>query len=101
MTMLLLLFFFGLLLTLGLYFLLANLLKLPTLGATKALLNVNGRKKKASKGLEALLYSYAVKLAKFIHMDKYKRNRMCVMLKAADIPMTPEIYTASVTIRTG
>ena len=71
-----LLFVVGGLLVIGLFFILADVLKLPTLKAAKAMLGAGKESKKASKTLEAWLMSGAVKLARHIRMDEYKRARM-------------------------
>lgn len=96
-----LLFLFAVLLATGLFFISADALKLPTMGAAKAMLSVGKQSKKASKTLEAYLMSGAVKLSKIIRMDEYKRSRMQNVLKAAGIAMTPEIYTAYAIVKAG
>lgn len=96
-----LLFFFAILLAAGLFFLLCDLLDVPTLAAAKALLSAGREKKKAAKSMEAYLMTAAVKLSKFIRMDEYKRNRLANTLKAAGNPMTPELYTAYAIAKAG
>lgn len=44
--------------------------------------------------MEALLLGWAVKLARFVPMDEYKRRRLTQTLTAAGLDMTPEVYTA-------
>jgi archaeal flagellar protein FlaJ len=96
-----LLFFFAVLLAAGLFFLLCDLLKLPTLAAAKALLNAGMEKKKAAKSLEAYLMTAAVRLATLIRMDEYRRSRLANTLKAAGNSMTPELYTAYAIVKAG
>lgn len=95
------LFFTGILLAAGLYFILASLLKLPSMGAAKAMLNAGRKNKKAAKTLEAWLITGAVKLSRYIRMDEYKRSRMANVLKAAGISMTPEVYSAYAITKAG
>lgn len=95
------LFFTGILLAAGLYFILASLLKLPSMGAAKAMLNAGRNNKKAAKTVEVWLMSGAVKLSKYIRMDDYKRSRMANVLKAAGIGMTPEVYSAYAITKAG
>ncbi|MGF7145462.1 hypothetical protein HNQ56_003905 [Anaerotaenia torta] len=95
------LFFTGILLAAGLYFILASLLKLPSMGAAKAMLNAGRKNKKAAKTLEAWLMTGAVKLPRCIRMDEYKRSRMANVLKAAGISMTPEVYSAYAITKAG
>ena len=96
-----LLFLFAILLAAGLFFLLCDLLKFPTLAASKALLNAGREKKNSAKSMKTYLMASAVKLSKFIHMDEYKRSRLANTLKAAGNPMTPELYTAYAIVKGG
>lgn len=96
-----LLFLFAVLFAAGLFFILANALKLPTMGAAKAMLGAGKRDKKASKTVEAYLMSGAVRLSKFIRMDEYRKSRITNVLKSAGISMTPEVYTAYAFVKAG
>lgn len=95
------LFFFGALFAFGLFLILADILKLPTLRTAKAMLNAGREDKKASKTVEAWLMSGAVQLSKLIRMDEYKRGRMANVLKAAGVGMTPEVYSAYAIVKAG
>lgn len=97
----LMLFAFGLLLALGLFFIAADLLKLPRLATQRAMLSVGRREKKQARSVEALLMGWAVRLAPHIHMDEYKRSRLRNVLAAAGLNMTPEEYSAFAMVKTG
>ena len=99
--MMILLLLFAVLLAAGLFFISADVLKLPTMGTAKAMLSAGKQGKKASKTVETYLMSGAVKLSKIIRMDEYKRSRMQNVLKAAGIAMTPEVYTAYAIVKAG
>lgn len=99
--MITLMLLFAILLAAGLFFILADVLKLPTLGAAKAMLSVGRQDKKAAKTIEAWLMSVAVRLSKRIPMDAYKKSRMANLLKAAGIAMTPEVYAAYAMVKAG
>ena len=71
-----LLFLFTALFAAGLFFILAEALKLPAMGTAKAMLSAGKEDKKAAKTVEAWLMSGAVKLSKYIRMDEYKKSRM-------------------------
>ena len=90
----LLLILFGAALAAGLYFVLADLLKLPRLSTERALISAGRRERSLVKSLEALILGWALKLAPFIKMDAYKRRRLESKLAAAGLDMTPEVYTA-------
>ena len=66
-----LIFLFGALLALGLFFIAADFLKLPRLATQRAMLSVGRQEKKQARSMEALLMGWAVKLAPHIHMDEY------------------------------
>lgn len=95
------LFFTGILIATGLFLILADVLKLPAMGAGKAMLGAGKENKKAAKTVEAWLMTGAVKLSKYIRMDEYKRGRMTNILKASGISMTPEVYTAYAITKSG
>lgn len=95
------LFFTGILLAAGLFFILADIMKLPTLKTARAMLGAGKGSKKAAKTLEAWLMTGAVKLSKHIRMDEYKHIRMANVLKAAGYTMTPEVYTAYAITKSG
>lgn len=96
-----LLFLFGVFLALGLFYLAAAFLRLPTTGASRAMLGTAKQEKKAAKTVEACLMSAAVKLSKYIRMDEYKRSRMANVLKAGGMGMEPEVYQAYALVKAG
>ena len=63
-----LLFLFGCALAAGLFFIAADILKLPRLSTEKALLSAGKAEHKRMKSLDALFLGWAIKLSKFIHM---------------------------------
>lgn len=94
-------FLFGALLAAGLFFVAADLLKLPRLATQRALLSVGRREKKQARSLDALLMGWAAKLSGHIRMDEYKRLRLQNILSAAGMGMTPEVYTAFAIVKAG
>lgn len=96
-----LLFLFGAFLALGLFFIAASILRLPTIGAAKAMLGTVKQERKAAKSLETRLMTAAVRLSKLIHMDEYKRGRMNNILKASGLNLSPEVYQAYVIVKSG
>lgn len=96
-----LLFLFGAFLALGLFFIAASILRLPTIGAAKAMLGTVKQERKAAKNLETHLMTAAVRLSKWIHMDEYKRGRMNNSLKASGLNLSPEVYQAYAIVKSG
>ena len=87
-----LIFTFGILLAFGLFFILADVLKLPYLSAAKAMLSTTRAEKKAARSFETYLMTFAVKLSRYIRMDEYRKHRLKIVLKATGMNMEPEIY---------
>ena len=65
----------GMSLAVGLYILLANILKLPRIAVTKAVLNVIRQDKKQTKILEVLVFDLSSKLANYIRLEEYKKRK--------------------------
>lgn len=99
--MLILLCCFGVTLAAGLFFLLADFLRLPYLRTSKAMINTGRETKKAVKSLETYLLSLAIRLAPYIHMDEYKRGRQKNILKASGLNLEPEVYQAYALVKAG
>ena len=78
----------------GLYFIIADRLKIPYLKSSKAIMNMGRTDRKLTTVIEAVIMDLSIKLSKIIPMDRYKRNRLSATLKAAGISMTPECYQA-------
>lgn len=92
--MMLLIVLFGILFAIGLFFILAEVLKLPRLATGKAMLSAMSKQKSKAKNVDVLIGSLSVKLAKYLPMDEYKKNRMKNTLKAAGINQSPEEFMA-------
>lgn len=95
------LFFIGVLIAAGLFFIFSDVLKLPTMKTARAMLGAGKENKKTAKTIEAWIMSGAVRLSKYIRMDEYKRSRMANILKATGFSMTPEVYTAYAITKAG
>ena len=70
--MTILLFLFGVAVAAGLFFILADILKLPRLSTEKALLSAGRTEKKRMKSLDALFLGWAIKISKFTP-DRHRR----------------------------
>lgn len=97
--MTILIFLFGVLLAAGLFFIAADLLRLPSLATQKAMLTAGKQAKCKPKTIDTLLHNAAVRLSRYIRMDEYKRSRMKNTLSAAGLNTTPELFTASVIVK--
>lgn len=99
--MLYILIIFTVLFSFGAYFIAADALKLPTLKASRAVLNAGRQDKKKTKAIEAYIWKLSMKLSRYIHLDEYKRRKMAATLKYAGINLTPETFVARVWVKTG
>lgn len=95
------LFVFGTLLALGFFFVAADVLKLPYLKTTKAMVNTGREKKKEAKTLETYFLTIAGRVAPLVQMDVYKRNRLKNTLYASGLHMEPETYQAYALVKAG
>ena len=91
----------GISLAVGLYILLANILKLPRMAVTKAVLNVTRQDKKQTKILEVLVFDLSSKLANHIRLEEYKKRKLSSTLRSAGIKLTPETFIARAWVKTG
>ena len=91
----------GMGLALGLYILLANILKLPRIAVTKAVLNVTRQDKKQTKILEVLVFDLSSKLANYIRLEEYKKRKLSSTLRSAGIKLSPETFIARAWVKTG
>jgi hypothetical protein len=92
---------FGALLAFGVFLITADRLHIPTLAATKAMINSGKNGKRFEKSLEAWLMSSSIRLSRYIRMDEFKRGRMKNILNASGIRLTPEEYTAYAFVKAG
>lgn len=99
--MTILIFTFGMLLAIGLFLISADLLKLPSIATQKAMLSAGKQRKEKAKTVDVLLMGWAVKLAKYIPMDEYKKSGMKNTLNAAGMNLTPEEFIASAILKSG
>lgn len=97
--MTLLIIIFGILLALGLFFIMADILRLPSLATQRAMQSAGKQGNDKTKNIDILIQGWAVKLAKYIPIDEYKRSRMKNTLNASGINMTPEEYMASAILK--
>jgi len=92
---------FGSIFSLGIYLIFADLLKLPTRKATKAVLAIDRREKKKSKNFEMFINELSMKLSKFIKLTDYKRRKISATLKSANIKLSPETFISRAWVKAG
>jgi tight adherence protein C len=65
------------------------------------MLSAGKQGKEKAKTVDVLLMGWAVKLAKYIPMDEYKKSRMKNTLNAAGMNLTPEEFISSAILKSG
>lgn len=91
----------GILVGIGLYLIAADLLKIPFIKTSKAIVNLSKRQKKKTSSLELWLQNLSSWIAGKIHINKYKKLQLQSDLKTAEINLSPEQYTANALLRAG
>ena len=86
-------------LSFGLYFIIADRLKIPYLKVSKAIMNMGRSDRKLTTIIETVVMDLSMKASKFIPMDVYRKNRLQNVLMAAGIKMKPECYQANAIIK--
>lgn len=84
-------------LSIGIYFILCDLLHMPSLASTKAALKLTQKKKVRS--YQAIANRLATDLSKHIHLDAYRRRTVIATLKYAEIELSPETYYANMIVK--
>lgn len=93
--------FIGILIGIGLYLILADVLKIPFLKTSKAVVNLSKRQKKKTSSVELWLQNLSSWLAGKLKLNEYKRLQLESDLKTAGINLSPEQYTANAMLKAG
>ena len=89
----------GLFFAVGIGYILADLLKIPSMKATKAASNLGRKGDKKTSTIEIYLKEFSLKLAEKLKMNEYKRAQLEADLKTAGMDMTPEQCTANAIVK--
>jgi len=92
---------FAVFLAIGLYMILADLLKLPSRRSLKAVSTVDKREKKKSKNFDVFINEISMKVGKFIKLTDYNKRKLTATLKSASINLAPETYIARAWVKAG
>lgn len=89
----------GPLFSLGIYWALCELLHIPTMQATKVAMKISQGKK--VRWYQAAMIGMTEGLARYIHLNDYRRQEMAKTLEYADMNQSPETFLASLFVKTG
>lgn len=97
----LILLLFAVSFTAGSYFILAEILQVPTYRTSRAILAVGKRRKKQAGTADAFIMELSGRIARFLPMDEFKKRKLQATLRSAEIPLTPEHYMAQAYVKAG
>lgn len=95
------LFVFGLFFSIGLYLVLADILRLPSRRAARAVVIIDRREKKKTRNAEVFINEISVKCSKLVRLTDYKKRRLRATLKSSGIKLSPETFIARAWVKAG
>lgn len=98
--MVILMILFGVFFAAGLFLILADVFRIPTMQTVKVMSAAGRSEKKAAKTVDMWIMDGAVVLSRYLPMNQHKKTRMAATLKAAGMNITPEVYTSYAMIKT-
>lgn len=92
-------FGFGVLLGVGAYMIIADIMKFPTIKSSKAIRSVYKRQNENVSSIDVWLGNLASFIAKHIHMNEYKYLELKADLRTAQMDITPEMHIANSVVK--
>ncbi len=89
----------GIVAAIGIGFILADVMKVPSLKASKAANNLGRKGNKKTKVIELYLKDLSTKIAGKLRMNEIKRANLEIDLRTANMDITPEQYTADAIVK--
>lgn len=89
----------GLFAAMGIGCILADILQVPTMKASKAATNLGKKGDKKTSIIEIYLKEFAVKLSGKIRLNEYKKAQLEADLRTAGMDMTPELYVSNAIVK--
>ena len=99
--MIIILFAFGAFFSVGLFLILAEVLRIPTIRTVQAMSSAGKLEYKAAKSIETILMDGAVLLSRHLPMNPHKKARLTATLRAAGMDTSPEVYTSYAIVKAG
>ncbi len=89
----------GLLIGIGLFFILADLMRVPYMNTTRAALNLSKEQRSKESSTDIWLKGLAIWLSGKIRLNEFKRALMAADLKTAQMDITPEMFISNAVIK--
>lgn len=97
--MIILQIFIGLFAAIGIFLILADILKVPTMKASKAASNLGKKGDKKASAVEIYLKDIAAKLSGKIKLNEYKKAQLEADLRTASVDVSPELYVSNAIVK--
>lgn len=91
----------GILCGIGLFFVLADVYRIPYFKTSKAVESLSKKQKDKTSGLNLVLSGIAEKIAKHLKLNEFKRAQLEADLKTAQMDITPEMFKANAIVKAG
>jgi len=91
----------GILVGIGIFFIVADLLRIPYVKTSKAINNLSKRQKNKTSSIDLWLKDLAIWLSKRLKLNEYKRMQLYSDLQTANVNITPELHIANAIIKAG
>ena len=91
----------GILCGIGLFFVLADVYRIPYFKTSKAVESLSKKQKDKTSGLNLFLSGIAEKIAKHLKLNEFKRAQLEADLKTAQMDSTPEMFKANAIVKAG
>ncbi len=85
----------------GLFLILLDIFKIPSKRANKTYIAVSKKGNKNPKLLDVIILELSEKIGKYIKLGRYKRRKLSMALKSANIPLIPETFIARAYVKAG
>lgn len=97
--MIILQIFIGLFAAVGIGCILADLMKIPTMKASKAANNLGKKGDKKTSIIEIYLKEFATKLSEKLKLNEYKKAQLEADLRTAGMDISPEMYVSNAIVK--
>ena len=91
----------GLLIGIGIFLIIADLLRIPYIKTSKAIKNLSKRQSKKTSCIELWLTDFSTRVSKRLKLNEYKRLQLVSDLQAVGVNITPELHIANAIIKAG
>lgn len=89
----------GVLVAIGVFCIVCDILRVPSVKASKSIKSLSKRQRKKTGTLEVWLRGFTVWVSRFIKLNEYKRNQLAADLQTAGVNDSPELHIANAAVK--